>query len=168
MLLPVIVEVTSTWRRLQELERRTTVDEDRAIQEVEVLPLDEHPDLEDPKVRKVGEGVYYVDTFRYAGIVWYEYLIDLKDDLNGRDWRDTRVTVSMTLSGMYNGSAHWGWPGEPFPKVFHGTVTNDGIFTYLLEDIGGISDISVLAGVFRWIRQGNHGATGRSWLFIPL
>ncbi|MCI0642312.1 MAG: hypothetical protein L0Y72_26750 [Gemmataceae bacterium] len=133
-----------------------------AIREVASLPLNDHPDLQDPKLRKVGEGVYYVDTIRFARIVWHHYSIDFKigDPEGVTDWTSTIVTVSMTLGGGRLGRDHWGWPGEPFAKVMHGGVSHDGWFEYLIEDVG---ESPWLAGVFRWIRRGEHGASARRW-----
>jgi hypothetical protein len=133
--------------------------EDEII-DLETLPTGDYPDLNSANVREVGEGVYYARRIRFARIVFHEYFIDLKDNLNGTNWAATEVTVSITLGGGNAGRDHWGWPGEPFAQVRHFEVTSNGIFRYWIEDV---SDSSVVAGVFRWIRGGRHGATGRTW-----
>ena len=133
----------------------------KTIKEVEGLPV-EIPDLDSPGVEKVGEGVYRGETVRFAARSFRNYFIDLKDNLNGNDWPNTRVTVVMVLGGGNNGGDHWGWPGEPFAQVFIGGVDRNGIFVLHLEDHGGPG---VVSGVFRWVRNDQHGATARMWRF---
>src|SRR5262249_51203256 len=149
------------------MKRKPTMKGHKAIREVEGLPLQDHPNLKDPRLRKVGEGVYYVETFRFARDIFNHYVIDLKDDLNGTDWTDTMVTAAILSGGGNQGRDHWGWPGEPFAWHIIATVTPEGLFFYALqtatpggEDVG--SSI-VVASAFRWIRRGEHGVTGRTW-----
>jgi hypothetical protein len=119
-------------------------------------------DIEEVKSKgqQVGEGVYHLGEVEFADIQFDQFVIDFKGTVWGNDWRDTQVTVSMTLGGGGNGRDHWGWPGEPFAQVFHGGVTSDGLFTYFLAKAG---TSNIVGGVFRFIRRGEHGAIGRTW-----
>jgi hypothetical protein len=141
-------------------ERETIMKDPKAIQEVVSLSLG-LPDLQDPKLRKVGEGVYYIDTVRFARIVWHRYWINLKDQYNGDDWADTTVTEGITLGGGRQGRDHWGWPHDQgFAQDYRGEVRPDGYFFYALEDVG---ESPIVGSAFRWIRRGVHGATGVTW-----
>lgn len=117
----------------------------------------------DPTGKAVGASVYLMGEVKFAGVAWQHFLINLADEANGSDWRETVVTVSMSLGGGNNGGDHWGWPGGGFAGVHHGSVSSTGWFNYYLQ--AGVGSSTVVGGVFRWIRRGVHGASGRTWRY---